>query len=91
MHKSLSDESLLVFPCDFTLKIFGLASNNMVAIFGDIIQRHIFCFDLQTIQIRHSQNNQYIALSIKVPVHSQEQLNNIYQDLSSSPQVLMVL
>lgn len=91
MKKTLPNESLLVFPCDFTIKIFGLASDNIEIAVGHIIQQHVPHFDSHAIQSRHSQEGKYLALSVTLPVNSQEQLDRLYQDLSSSPQVLMVL
>lgn len=84
-------ESLLTFPCDFTLKVFGLASDEFeIAVFG-IVHKHIANLSDRAINSRKSENGKYLALTITVHVDSKEQLDNVYRELSSSPQILMVL
>jgi putative lipoic acid-binding regulatory protein len=85
------EESLLTFPCEFTLKIFGLRSDEFESAVLMIIHKHVPNFSDTAIQTRPSQEGKYCALSISVHVESREQLDNIYRDLSSSPQVIMVL
>lgn len=84
-------ESLLKFPCDFTIKVFGNTSDEFEAAVFGIVHKHAPNFSDRAIQSRLSGNGKYCALSITVHVTSKEQLDSIYQDLSSSPQVLMAL
>lgn len=80
--------SLLQFPCDFPLKIFGLGSDEFEEGVLSIIHKHApHCVS----QSRPSKNGKYLALSVTVTVSSKEQLDAIYQDLSASPLVVMVL
>lgn len=85
------NESLLTFPCDFTIKIFGLASQEFEAAALMIINKHAPNLSGRMLQSRTSENGKYLALSITVHVDSKEQLDNIYRELSSSPHVLMTL
>lgn len=85
------EESLLKFPCDFTLKIFGLGSDEFEAAVLSIIHQHVPQFADSALSSRPSKNGKYLALNITVHVESREQLDNIYKDLSSSPHVLMAL
>lgn len=85
------EESLLKFPCDFTLKVFGLHSDEFEANVLMIINKHAPNLSGRAIQTRASQHGKYCALSITVHVDSREQLDNIYRELSSSPHVIMVL
>jgi putative lipoic acid-binding regulatory protein len=48
-------------------------------------------FSDRALQVRDSKNGKYCALNITVHVESREQLDNIYQALTASPQVLMAL
>lgn len=84
-------ETLLTFPCDFTIKVFGLATDDFEAATLGIIHKHAPNLSGRTIQSNDSANGKYKALSITIHVESKEQLDRIYQDLSSSPQVLMAL
>lgn len=85
------DETLLKFPCDFTLKVFGLKTDEFESTVLMIIHKHAPNLSDRAIQARPSQQGKYCALSVTVHVDSKEQLDNIYRELSSSPQVIMVL
>lgn len=86
-----SEESLLKFPCDFTLKVFGLSTDEFESAVLVIVHKHAPNLSGRAIQSRTSEHGKYLALTITVQVDSREQLDNIYQDLSSSPHVIMVL
>jgi putative lipoic acid-binding regulatory protein len=45
----------------------------------------------KTVQARASGGGKYLALTVTVHVISKEQLDQIYQELSTSPQVIMAL
>lgn len=85
------NESLLTFPCDFTIKVFGAATDEFEAAALGIIHKHAPNLSGRAIQSNASANGKYKALSITVQVDSREQLDQIYLDLTASPQVLMVL
>jgi putative lipoic acid-binding regulatory protein len=82
---------LLTFPCDFTIKVFGIASSEFEEAVLTIIRQHAPNLAENAIQTRSSTNAKYNAMSITVHVDSKEQLDRIYTDLSSSPLVLMAL
>jgi uncharacterized protein len=84
-------KTLLTFPCDFTIKIFGLGSDEFENEVLMLVHKHVPTFSDTAIQRRPSENGKYKALSITIHVTSKEQLDSIYQDLSSSPHVLMAL
>jgi putative lipoic acid-binding regulatory protein len=84
-------ETLLTFPCDFTIKVFGTTSNEFEAAVVSIIRKHVPHFSEGAIQLRPSANGKYSAISVTVHVDSKEQLDKIYLDLSKSPDILMTL
>jgi len=86
-----TDKSLLTFPCEFTLKIFGLRSDEFESAVLMIVHKHIPNFSDRAIHTRASQEGKYCAISVSVYVESREQLDNLYRDLTASPQVIMVL
>lgn len=90
--KSAEDEqTLLQFPCEFVIKIFGLASEKFEIEALTIIHKHITQLRENAIRSRASKDGKYLALSITLPVESKEQLDNLYRELSANPQILMVL
>ena len=84
-------ESLLKFPCDFTIKVFGFASEEFEATVFSIVYKHVPNLSDRVIQARPSETGKYLALSITMHVDSKEQLDQVYRELSASPKVLMVL
>lgn len=84
-------KSLLTFPTDFTIKIFGNATEEFETQVLLILNKHLSKEAEKVIQSRNSANGKYLALSVTIHVDSQEQLDKIYQDLSSSPLVIMAL
>lgn len=90
-EKNSLTASLLKFPCDFTIKIFGMASDDFEATVLTIVHKHVPSFSDRTIQSRPSENGKYRALSITVHVNSKQQLDDIYRELSASPHILMAL
>ncbi|MFZ2314374.1 MAG: DUF493 domain-containing protein [Gammaproteobacteria bacterium] len=84
-------ETLLTFPCDFPIKVVGHASPEFETTVLGIIHKHLPSFSDRAFQARPSNQGKYLALTITVHVTSKDQLDNIYRELSSSPQVLMAL
>lgn len=89
--KPTPNETLLKFPCDFTIKVFGLGTDEFETTVLMLVHKHVANLSDRAIQSRPSTNGKYRALSITVHVTSKEQLDDIYRDLSSSPHVLMAL
>lgn len=89
----MTDEtpSLLTFPCDFPIKVVGLASadfqNNIIALVREILPD----FSEKNVQTRLSGGSKYLSLTLTVHVTSREELDNLYRKLSASPLVLMAL
>ncbi len=84
-------DDLLVFPCEFEIKIFGNASDQFEIEVLSIIRKHVQDLGEDAIRCRLSKDKKYLALTIKINAQSKSQLDDIYRDLSSSPHVLMSL
>ncbi len=87
----MASESPFQFPCEFVIKVFGNASDQFELEVLTIIRKHIQHLQENAIQCRPSKDGKYLALSIKIMAESKLQLDTIYRDLSSNPQVLMAL
>lgn len=87
----MSDDTLLTFPCDFMIKVFGTKSEEFEIAVLTIIRKHVPDFSDTALRERLSAKGKYSAISVTVHVHSKEQLDDIYRELSSSPSIIMVL
>ncbi|HTM63731.1 MAG TPA: DUF493 domain-containing protein [Gammaproteobacteria bacterium] len=91
MTDDKQNESLLTFPCEFTIKVFGEMEPDFEQLIYKLIKPHAPNLSSGAFQSRVSENGKYLSLSITLYVESREQLDNIYKALSSSPKVLMAL
>jgi putative lipoic acid-binding regulatory protein len=88
---TLESKGGLVFPTDFTIKIFGKADEQFQKNVLAIIRQHLQHLPENAIVERHSKDKKYLALSVTVHAESKEMLDAIYQDLTKCPDVLMAL
>ncbi|RLA08053.1 MAG: DUF493 domain-containing protein [Gammaproteobacteria bacterium] len=84
-------ETLLKFPCDFTIKAIGFNCSNYVIKTTNLIK--IYAPELQSSNIttNYSKQDKYCSLSFKIKAKSKQQLDHIYQELSDNENVLMAL
>jgi putative lipoic acid-binding regulatory protein len=84
-------DSLIEYPCDFPIKVFGLAQQGFAQAIATVVQVHAPDFDAASIEMRNSAGAKYLSLTCTIRATSREQLDNLYRDLSSHPMVKMVL
>ena len=91
MVKETSQPPLLTFPCEFIIKAFGVASDDLEKAVITIIRQHVQDIREDAFRMRPSKDGKYLAITITIQAESREQLDNIYRDLSSNPLILMTL
>ncbi len=80
------------FPCAFTLKVFGLSTDDFELAVISIVRKHIIApMREDAFASRYSKDKKYLALSITFTASNREELDNLYRELSSNPHVLMAL
>lgn len=84
-------ETLLEFPCDFPLKIMGVASTDFAGAIVEVVRRHVPDFDATTVEMRASSGGKYVSLTCTVNATSKQQLDNLYLELTAHPLVKVVL
>jgi putative lipoic acid-binding regulatory protein len=83
--------SLLEFPCDFPIKVFGQSGADFDALVAEVVRRHVPELKESAISTRPSKGGRYTAVTVNLRARSQAQLDAIYRDLSATPEILMVL
>ncbi len=86
-----SAESLLEFPCDFPLKVMGLAGEDFDALVVAIVRRHVASLGEGAVRATPSRQGKYVSLTVTVRAESQAQLDGLYTELSAHERILMVL
>ncbi|MDH5407782.1 MAG: DUF493 domain-containing protein [Gammaproteobacteria bacterium] len=87
----MSEESLLSFPCQFPIKVMGRCGIELEAEITTIVRRHVPDLGEAAITMRESKQGNYLALTVNITATSQEQLDNLYRELSACELTLMVL
>jgi len=85
------EPSLIEYPCDFPIKVFGEAQPGFAEAIATVVRSHDAGFDASKIEARNSSKARYICLTCTVRATSREQLDNLYRDLTSHPMVKTAL
>lgn len=83
--------SLLEYPCEFPLKIFGLQQAGFAQAVLEVVNRHDPGFLASSMEMRASKNARYVSLTCTINATSREQLDALYQDLCDHRSIVMVL
>ena len=83
--------SLVEYPCEFPLKIFGQQQGGFAQAVLEVVNKHDPAFLAASLEMRTSRNARYVSLTCTVHATSREQLDALYQDLCDHPLVVMVL
>lgn len=86
-----SAPALLVFPCDFPIKIMGPRVDGFAQAIAELVLTHAPDFDPATLSIRASRAGNYLSLTATIRANSREQLDGLYQALTAHPMVRIVL
>ena len=87
----MSDETLLKFPCSFPIKMMGRDTPEFRETARSLVERHTGPINDAAINDALSRRGNFVSITITVNALSQEQLDDIYRDVSSHEDVLMAL
>lgn len=87
----MSEDTLLVFPTDFPVKIMGQASDEFRSLVLGIVTKHFGELESGRIEERPSSNGKYLGITVTVVATSKAQLDALYRELTSCSQVLVAL
>ncbi|WP_298621867.1 DUF493 domain-containing protein [uncultured Legionella sp.] len=87
----MTKQTLMEFPCDFPVKIMGTNSDTFLEEIKDIVLRHFPEFNMGHLKHKHSNQKNYLAITVTVHALNQQMLDSFYQDLTKHPDIKMVL
>jgi putative lipoic acid-binding regulatory protein len=87
----MTEESVIEFPCEFPVKMMGRNSAEFRATARTLIQKHAGEVGDGAVKESLSRNERFVSITITITATSQQQLDNIYQDVSDHEDVLMAL
>ena len=89
--KPVVEESLIIYPCAFPIKVMGAKVDGFVHAINSVAHEFDPTFDAKTVELRESKGGNYLGITITVTATSREQLDELYRTLSTHPMVKMVL
>jgi len=87
----MPEDTLLEFPCEFSVKAMGLTGPGLDAVVVEIVRRHAPDMTEACVKSRFSKNGKYTSITVTIEATSKRQLDAIYQDLTDHKKVLMSL
>lgn len=84
-------EELIAYPCDFPIKIMGIAHEDFLPAVAEVVLLHAPDFDVATLETRPSAKGTYLSVTATVRATSRQQLDDLYRALTSHPKVKVVL
>lgn len=87
----MTEESVIEFPCEFPVKMMGHNSPEFRATARALIEKHTGAIDDSAVQESLSRTERFVSVTVTVTATSQQQLDDIYQDVSDHDDVLMAL
>ena len=89
--KKSDEDTIIKFPCQFPIKVMGIASDDFDIVILDIIKKHVSHLPKDAVKSRLSQKGNYVSVTVIIKAESREQLDNIYYDLTEHKMVIMAL
>lgn len=85
------DQKLLEFPCDFPIKIMGRDQPQFREAAVALIEQHAGEIPDDAIRTINSREGNFLSITITIKAKSQQQLDDIYRDLSENDEILVAL
>jgi len=83
--------SLIEYPSEFPIKVMGARVEGFVEAIVEVARGFDPQFDATRVELRPSSAGNYLGITLVVTATSREQLDALYQALTSHPMVKVVL
>lgn len=85
----MSEKSPIDFPCDFVIKVMGVADDRFESVAMEIAERH--CKKVHTDKTTKRYKGNYVSITLLVHLENKAQMDSLYQELRERPEILMAL
>lgn len=79
------------FPCIFNLKVIGITESELEKIILTAMRNNGVDVEKVRFAVKPSKMGRYTSYTVTFGAHNQEQLDNIYRELSANPNIMIVL
>lgn len=87
----MTEEFAIEFPCSFPIKMMGRDTPEFRATARALVEKHAGEVNDDAVQAALSRNGRFVSVTVTITATSQQQLDNIYQDVTDHEDVLMAL
>jgi putative lipoic acid-binding regulatory protein len=87
----MTEESAIEFPCAFPIKMMGRDTPEFRATARQLVENHVGAVADESIQVNLSGKGNFVSITVTVTATSQQQLDDIYRDVSGHDDVLIAL
>lgn len=91
MKSERPGEGIFEFPCDFPIKVMGLAEHAFDSLVEEIVMRHVGGLTEDAVVVRPSRTGKYVSVTVTIQAQGQNQLDELYRELSGHERILLVL
>jgi putative lipoic acid-binding regulatory protein len=85
------DDKLLEFPCEFPIKMMGRDQPEFREAAVALIEQHAGEVHGNAIRTALSRKGNFLSITITIKAESQQQLDDIYRDLTEHDEILVAL
>lgn len=89
-QKTNTEETLMKFPCSFSIKAMGKMAADFEVLVVDIVRKHYPDISAGAVTTNPSRTGKYIAITVTIEAQSKQQLDRIYLALTANKHVLIV-
>ncbi|MEM7431954.1 MAG: DUF493 domain-containing protein [Pseudomonadota bacterium] len=90
-ENTTGEETLLEFPCSFPIKVMGKESDDFRALARTLVEKHSGPLSDDAVQFAPSRNGNFVSITFTINATSQQQLDDIYNEVTANDDVLMAL
>jgi putative lipoic acid-binding regulatory protein len=87
----MSGEELLEFPCDYSVKAMGYATEDFEDHVVGLVTKHASLATPRQVTTKESSGGRYLSVTVSVEARSREHLELIYSDLKADKRVVFIL
>ena len=87
----MSDESVMIFPCEFPIKMMGRDTPEFRVVARHLVENHVGPIAEEAIIMSLSGSGNFVSVTVTITATSQQQLDDIYRDVSGHDDILMAL
>ncbi|MBL3526688.1 MAG: DUF493 domain-containing protein [gamma proteobacterium endosymbiont of Lamellibrachia anaximandri] len=91
MTNEQETETLLKFPCEFSIKAMGRAEPGFDLLVVEMIRNHVPNLHEGAVKSRSSKGGKWVSVTVTIQASSKDQLDAIYLDLTAHEKVVMAL